>query len=64
MATIGIFTSEGDGFSSAVSTLTLSAKVRIRRAEQASAKAPDFRLLAERAEIGVIGPHWVVRGEC
>lgn len=52
MATIGIFTSEGDGFSSVVSTLTLSAKVRIRPAEQASAKAPDFRLFAERAEIG------------
>lgn len=52
MATIGTFTRDGDGFSGAVSTLALNAKVRIRPAEKTGEKTPDYRLFAGRAEIG------------
>lgn len=52
MATIGTFTKSGDGFTGAVSTLTLNVKVQVRPAEKASEKAPDYRIFSGRAEIG------------
>ncbi|RWI54710.1 MAG: DUF736 domain-containing protein [Mesorhizobium sp.] len=52
MATIGTFTKNGDGYTGTVSTLTLDAKVQLRKAEKTSDKAPEFRIFAGRAEIG------------
>ncbi|WP_408902006.1 DUF736 domain-containing protein [Plastoroseomonas hellenica] len=40
------------GYTGTVSTLALDAKVQVRPAEKSSEKAPDFRILAGRAEIG------------
>lgn len=52
MATIGTFTRSGDGFSGSVTTLTLDTKVQLKPVDKSSDKAPDFRILAGRAEIG------------
>ena len=48
MATIGTFTSAGNGFSGAIKTLNLNVKAKIVRAERTSEKGPDFRVLDSR----------------
>ncbi|WP_408901852.1 DUF736 family protein [Plastoroseomonas hellenica] len=49
---MGTFTKTTGGYTGTVSTLALDAKVQVRPAEKSSEKAPDFRTLAGRAEIG------------
>jgi uncharacterized protein (DUF736 family) len=46
MATIGTFTSNENGFSGSIRTLTLNVKVRISRIENPSDKGPHFRIIA------------------
>ncbi|AMS45395.1 DUF736 domain-containing protein [Aminobacter aminovorans] len=48
MATIGTFTSTGNGFTGVIKTLNLNVKARIARAERTSEKGPDFRILDSR----------------
>lgn len=52
MATIGTFTSTGNGFNGTIKTLNLNVKAKIVRAERTSDKAPDFRVLAGNVEFG------------
>ncbi len=53
MATIGTFTAGKDGYVGTIRTLTINVKVRIVANEaKASEDAPDFRVLAGRAELG------------
>ncbi len=52
MATIGTFTSTGNGFSGTIKTLTLQVKAKLVPAERSSEKAPDFRILAGSVEFG------------
>ena len=46
MATIGSFTSNGNGFTGSIRTLTLNVKAQIRRNETPSDKGPNFRVYA------------------
>lgn len=48
MATIGTFTSAGNGFTGAIKTLNLNVKAKIVRTERTSDKGPDFRILDSR----------------
>ena len=48
VASIGTFTSTGNGFTGAIKTLNLNVKAKIVRAERTSDKAPDFRILDSR----------------
>ena len=48
MATIGTFTSAGNGFTGVIKTLNLNVKAKIARAERTSEKGPDFRILDSR----------------
>jgi len=48
MATIGTFTSTGNGFTGVIKTLNLNVKAKIARAERTSEKGPDFRILDSR----------------
>jgi len=52
MATIGNFTKTGDTFTSAVKTLSISAKTTIKLSEKASDKAPDYRIFAAQVGFG------------
>jgi uncharacterized protein (DUF736 family) len=46
MATIGSFTSNGNGFTGSIRTLTLNVKAQFRRIENPSDKGPQFRVFA------------------
>ena len=52
MATIGTFTSTGNGFSGTVRTLALNAKAKLVRVENPSDKGPHFRIFAGNVELG------------
>jgi uncharacterized protein (DUF736 family) len=51
-ATIGTFTSTGNGFSGTVRTLALNAKAKLVRVENPSDKGPHFRIFAGNVELG------------
>lgn len=46
MATIGTFTSTGNGFSGAIKTLNLKVKAKLVRVENPSEQGPHFRIFA------------------
>ena len=50
MATIGTFTSNGNGFTGTVRTLALNAKAKLVRVETPSEKGPHFRIFAGNVE--------------
>ncbi|MDN5926522.1 MAG: DUF736 domain-containing protein [Hyphomicrobiales bacterium] len=53
MATIGTFTSNGNGFSGVIKTLNLNVKAKLVRVESPSEKSPHFRILAgSNVELG------------
>jgi uncharacterized protein (DUF736 family) len=52
MATIGTFTSNGNGFTGTVRTLALNAKAKLVRVENPSHKRPHFRIFAGNVELG------------
>ena len=52
MATIGTFTSNGNGFTGTVRTLALNAKAKLVRVETPSEKGPHFRIFAGTVELG------------
>ena len=52
MATIGTFTSNGNGFTGSIRTLTLNVKAKLVRIENPSDKGPHFRILAGTVELG------------
>ena len=52
MATIGTFTSNGNGFTGTVRTLALNAKANLVRVETPSDKGPHFRIFAGNVELG------------
>jgi uncharacterized protein (DUF736 family) len=52
MATIGTFTSNGNGFTGTVRTRTLNAKARFNRVENPTEKGPLFRIYAGAVELG------------
>jgi uncharacterized protein (DUF736 family) len=52
MATIGTFTSNGNGFAGTVKTLALNVKAKLVPAERTSEKGPDFRILTGNVEFG------------
>ncbi|PDS78717.1 DUF736 family protein [Rhizobium sp. L43] len=52
MAVIGEFTTNGNVIQGSVRTLTVSTKVRLHAIERVSRDAPDFRAVANGAEIG------------
>lgn len=47
MATIGSFTSTGNGFSGSIRTLALNVKAQFRRTDSPSDKGPHFRIFAQ-----------------
>ena len=55
MATIGTFTSNGNGFTGTVRTLALNAKARIIRVANPTKKGPHFRIYAGNVELGQPG---------
>ena len=52
MATIGTFTSTGNGFSGAIKTLNLNVKAKLIRVENPSDKGPHFRIYSGNVELG------------
>ncbi|MGX7744024.1 DUF736 domain-containing protein [Rhodopseudomonas parapalustris] len=52
MATIGNFTSTGNGFSGAIKTLNLNVKAKFVRVENPSEKGPHFRIYSGNVELG------------
>ena len=52
MATIGTFTSNGNGFTGTIKTLNLNVKARIERVENPSDKGPQFRIFSGAVELG------------
>jgi len=52
MATIGTFTSNANGFTGTIKTLTLNVKARIERVENPSDKGPQFRIFSGAVELG------------
>jgi uncharacterized protein (DUF736 family) len=52
MATIGTFTSSGNGFIGTIKTLNLNVKARIERIENPSDKGPQFRVFSGAVELG------------
>ena len=52
MATIGTFTSNGNGFTGSIRTLTLNVKAKLVRVETPSEKGPHFRIFAGTVELG------------
>src|SRR6266853_1862152 len=52
MATIGTFTSNGNGFTGTVRTLALNAKAKLVRVETPSDKSPHYRIFAGNVELG------------
>lgn len=53
MATIGTFTKTQKGFTGTIRTLTLDGKVTLTPVESDKENAPDYRITAHGAEIGV-----------
>ncbi|MEZ0082858.1 uncharacterized protein (DUF736 family) [Bradyrhizobium japonicum] len=51
MATIGTFTSTGNGFSGAIKTLNLNVKAKLIRVENPSDKGPHFRIYSGNVEL-------------
>src|SRR6476661_4606990 len=56
MATIGTFTSNGNGFTGTVRTLALNAKAKLVRVENPSDKGPHFRIFAGHVELVAAEP--------
>ena len=52
MATIGSFTSTGDGFTGSIKTLNLNVKAKLVRIENPSDKGPHFRIFSGNVELG------------
>ena len=52
MATIGTFTSTGNGFSGAIKTLNLNVKAKLIRVENPSDKGPHFRIYSGNVDLG------------
>ncbi|MFK4532029.1 uncharacterized protein (DUF736 family) [Bradyrhizobium ottawaense] len=52
IATIGTFTSTGNGFSGAIKTLNLNVKAKLIRVENPSDKGPHFRIYSGNVELG------------
>ena len=52
MATIGTFTSTGNGFTGTIKTLDLNVKAKLVRVENPSDKGPHFRIFAGNVELG------------
>ena len=52
MATIGTFTSIGNGFTGTVRTLALNARAKLVRVDNPSDKGPHFRIFAGNVELG------------
>jgi len=52
MAIIGTFTSDDNGFTGTIRTLTLNVKTVFVSADKDSDKPPDFRLFAAKVEFG------------
>ena len=52
MATIGTFTSNGNGFTGTIKTLNLNVKARIERVENPTDKGPQFRIFSGNVELG------------
>lgn len=52
MAIIGTFTSDDNGFSGTIRTLTLNVKAVIVPSDKDSDKSPDFRLFSAKVEFG------------
>jgi hypothetical protein len=51
MATIGTFTSTGNGFIGAIKTLNLNVKAKLARVENPSDKGPHFRIFSGNVEL-------------
>ena len=52
MATIGTFTSNGNGFTGTIKTLNLNVKAKLVRIENPSDKGPHFRIFSGNVELG------------
>ncbi|WP_457812544.1 DUF736 domain-containing protein [Sinorhizobium meliloti] len=52
MATIGTFTSSGNGFSGTIKTLNLNVKAKLVRIDNPSDKGPHFRIFSGAVELG------------
>ncbi|RNJ41292.1 hypothetical protein B5V01_27575 [Mesorhizobium erdmanii] len=52
MATIGTFTSSGNGFTGTIKTLNLNVKAKLVRVDNPSDKGPHFRILSGAVELG------------
>ncbi len=52
MATIGTFTSTGNGFSGAIKTLNLNVKAKLVRVDNPSDKGPQFRVFSGSVDLG------------
>ena len=52
MATIGTFTSTGNGFSGGIKTLNLNVKAKLIRVDNPSDKGPHFRIYSGNVELG------------
>ncbi|TIR29387.1 MAG: DUF736 domain-containing protein [Mesorhizobium sp.] len=52
MATIGTFTSSGNGFTGTIKTLNLNVKAKLVRIESPSDKGPHFRIFSGSVELG------------
>ncbi|MER8395188.1 DUF736 domain-containing protein [Mesorhizobium sp. M1340] len=52
MATIGTFTSSGNGFAGTIKTLNLNVKAKLARLDNPSDKGPHFRIFSGSVELG------------
>lgn len=52
MATIGTFTSNGNGFTGTIKTLNLNVKAKLVRIDNPSDKGPHFRIFSGAVELG------------
>lgn len=52
MAIIGNFTKQDNAYQGTISTLSLSAKATITAVEKTGEQSPDFRVFANKSEIG------------
>ncbi|BCH19532.1 DUF736 domain-containing protein [Mesorhizobium sp. L-2-11] len=52
MATIGTFTSSGNGFTGTIKTLNLNVKAKLVRVDNPSDKGPHFRIFSGAVELG------------
>ncbi|GLS35018.1 hypothetical protein GCM10010869_06060 [Mesorhizobium tianshanense] len=52
MATIGTFTSSGNGFTGTIKTLNLNVKAKLVRIDNPSDKGPHFRIFSGAVELG------------